>query len=93
MDFTFRPTVLKNVPKDSPAFQEEIFGPVATIVSYKTEDEALAIANSTGYGLSSAVFGELNHARAVGARIDAGMVHVNDQTVMEDARAPFAGVD
>ena len=87
----FRPTVLKNVPKGSPAFKEEIFGPVATIVSYKTEDEALAIANSTGYGLSSAVFGELNHAKSVGTRIDAGMVHVNDQTVMEDARAPFGG--
>ena len=87
----FRPTVLKNVTEDSPAFKEEIFGPVAAIVSYKTEDEALAIANGTGFGLSSAVFGELNHAKAVGARIDAGMVHVNDQTVMEDARAPFGG--
>jgi benzaldehyde dehydrogenase (NAD) len=87
----YRPTVLKNVPKDSPAFKEEIFGPVATIIPFKTEEEALAIANGTGFGLSSAVFGELNHAKAVGARIDAGMVHINDQTVMEDARVPFGG--
>lgn len=89
----YRPTVLKNVPKDSPAFKEEVFGPVAAIIPFKTEEEALAIANGTGFGLSSAVFGELNHAKAVGARIDAGMVHINDQTVLADARAPFGGTN
>lgn len=87
----YRPTVLKNVPKDSPAFKEEIFGPVATIVSFRTEEEALAMANGTGFGLTAAVFGELSHAKHVGAQIDAGMIHINDQTVMEDARVPFGG--
>jgi benzaldehyde dehydrogenase (NAD) len=86
-----RPTVLTNVPKDSPAFREEIFGPVAVIVPYDTLDEAIAIANGTGFGLSAAVFGPVEEARAVAARIDSGMVHINDQTVMEDARVPFGG--
>ena len=77
--------MLKNVPKESPAFKEDAIAP------FKTEEEAVEMANGTGYGLSAAVFGELNHARQVAARIDAGMVHVNDQTVMEDARVPFGG--
>ena len=87
----YRPTVLKNVPKESPAFKEEIFGPVVAIVPFKTKEEAVKMANGTGYGLSAAVFGELNQASQIAARIDAGMVHVNDQTVMGDARAPFGG--
>ena len=90
-DLFYRPTVLNNVPKDSPAFKEEIFGPVVAIIPWKTEEEALEMANGTGYGLTAAVFGELEHARQVASRIDAGMVHVNDQTVMEDARIPFGG--
>jgi benzaldehyde dehydrogenase (NAD) len=87
----YQPTVLKNVPANSPAFKEEIFGPVAVVIPYKTEDEALAIANGTGFGLSAAIFGELEHARNVAAKVDSGMVHINDQTVMEDARVPFGG--
>ena len=90
-DLFYRPTVLNNVPKDSPAFKEEIFGPVVAIIPWKTEEEALEIANGTGYSLTTTVFGELEHARHVASRIDAGMVHVNDQTVMEDARIPFGG--
>ena len=87
----YRPTVLGNVGKGSRAFSEEIFGPVAVIVTYKDEEEAIRLANGTGYGLSCAVFGELDHARKVAARIESGMVHINDQTVQEDARAPFGG--
>lgn len=88
----YRPTVLKNVPKTARAFLEEVFGPVAVIVTYTDEDEGIRLANGTGYGLSSAVFGELDHARTVAARIESGMVHINDQTVHEDARAPFGGM-
>jgi len=87
----YRPTVLKNVPTGSAAFKEEIFGPVAVVIPYKTEEEALRMANGTGFGLSAAVFGELEHAKRIASCIDAGMVHINDQTVMEDARVPFGG--
>jgi benzaldehyde dehydrogenase (NAD) len=87
----YRPTVLKNVPRTSRAFKEEIFGPVAVIVPYKDEEDAIRVANGTGFGLSAAVFGEYEHAKNVSERIKAGMVHVNDQTVLGDARAPFGG--
>jgi benzaldehyde dehydrogenase (NAD) len=86
-----RPTVLKNVPRKPPAFREEIFGPVAVIVAYRSEEEALEIANGTGFGLTAAVYGPEEAARGVAARIVSGMVHINDQTVMEDARVPFGG--
>lgn len=86
-----RPTVLKNVPRESPAFREEIFGPVAVIVAYRSEEEALELANGTGFGLTAAVYGPEETARGIAARIVSGMVHINDQTVMEDARVPFGG--
>jgi benzaldehyde dehydrogenase (NAD) len=88
----YRPTVLKNVPRTSRAFKEEIFAPVAVIVPYKDEEDAIRVANETGFGLAAAVFGEFEHAKKVSARIKAGMVHVNDMTVLEDARAPFGGI-
>jgi benzaldehyde dehydrogenase (NAD) len=86
-----RPTVLKNVPRQSPAFQEEIFGPVAVIASYRREEEAVELANGTGFGLSAAVYGPQAEARVIAGRLSSGMVHINDQTVMEDARVPFGG--
>ena len=74
------------------AFKEEIFGPVAAITTFKTDDEAVELANATEYGLSAAVqSGSQERADAVAARLDAGMVHVNDQTVNEEPPAPFGG--
>jgi benzaldehyde dehydrogenase (NAD) len=88
----YYPTVLNRVPRTARAFKEEVFGPVAVIVPYKDEEDGIAIANGTGFGLSAAVFGELEHAKQVSTRIKSGMVHVNDHTVLDDARAPFGGV-
>lgn len=88
----YRPTVLTNISDSARLFREEAFGPVAAIVSFRDEDEAIRIANGSGYGLSAGIFGEIAHARAVGARLESGMVHVNNQPVLEDARAPFGGV-
>jgi acyl-CoA reductase-like NAD-dependent aldehyde dehydrogenase len=59
----YRPTVLKNVPRTSRAFKEEIFAPVAVIVPYKDEEDAIRVANETGFGLAAAVFGELSMPR------------------------------
>jgi benzaldehyde dehydrogenase (NAD) len=87
----YRPTVLKNVPQNTRAFKEELFGPVAVIVPFEVESEAIRLANGTGYGLSAAVFGELEHARQVGAQIESGMVHLNDMTIMGDPMVPFGG--
>jgi benzaldehyde dehydrogenase (NAD) len=88
----YRPTVLKNVPQNARAFKEEIFGPVAVIVSFKDESEAIRLANGTGYGLTASVFGELQRARKVGEQIETGMLHINDATLIGDAKAPFGGV-
>jgi benzaldehyde dehydrogenase (NAD) len=89
----YRPTVLTNVTPGMPAFDEEIFGPVAPITTFATDDEAVALANQTDYGLSASVHSaSLERARAVARRLRTGMVHINDQTVNDDARAPFGGI-
>jgi benzaldehyde dehydrogenase (NAD) len=88
----FPPTVLRDVRPEMAAFKEEIFGPVAAVTTFKTDDEAVELANATEYGLSAAVqSGSRERADAVAARLDAGMVHVNDQTVNEEPPAPFGG--
>jgi benzaldehyde dehydrogenase (NAD) len=89
----FAPTVLGGVTPDMPAFAEEIFGPVAAITTFRDDDEAVALANSTDYGLAAAVqSGSAEHAAAVADRLRAGMVHVNGQTVNEEPPAPFGGL-
>ncbi|MGW5969566.1 aldehyde dehydrogenase family protein [Streptomyces sp. NPDC055186] len=88
----YRPTVLADVPLDSPAFSQEIFGPVAPVVGYETVEEAIEIINSSEYGLSVAVLTS-NPFRAfeLADRIKSGAVHINDQTVDDEAVAPFGG--
>lgn len=73
-----RPTIFANVRNDMTIAREEIFGPVLSILPYSDEEEAIAIANDTIYGLSSYVTaGTLDRAREVARRIRAGMVHIN----------------
>jgi aldehyde dehydrogenase (NAD+) len=69
--------------------QEEIFGPVLSVIPYQTEDQAVEIANSTVYGLAGAVFGEPDHALAVARRLRTGQVDVNGGSF--NPRAPFGG--
>lgn len=88
----YRPTVVTNLGASSRLVKEEVFGPIAPIVTFREDEEALRIANGSGYGLAASVFGELGHARAVAKRVESGMVHVNDQPVKVDTRAPFGGV-
>jgi aldehyde dehydrogenase (NAD+) len=75
--FFVRPTVFTNVRNDMTIAREEIFGPVLSIIPYDTEDEAVAIANDTVYGLSAAVFGSDESALRVARQIQAGQVRVN----------------
>jgi benzaldehyde dehydrogenase (NAD) len=75
-----------------PAFAEEIFGPVAPVIPFRDDDEAVELANATEYGLAAAVqSGDASRAQDVANRLHAGMVHVNDQTVNEEPPAPFGG--
>ncbi len=83
------PTIFSDVRNDMRIAQEEIFGPVLCILTYRTVDEAVAIANDTRYGLNAAVFGPKAEAVAVARRIRAGNVYVNDGP--RDVTAPFGG--
>ncbi|MCE9649068.1 MAG: aldehyde dehydrogenase family protein [Parvibaculum sp.] len=84
-----RPTVFANVSNDMTIAREEIFGPVLSILPYKDEEEAIAIANDTVYGLSGYVQGEPEHARKVASRLRTGNVHLN--LAGPDLNAPFGG--
>ncbi|MEU4397720.1 aldehyde dehydrogenase family protein [Micromonospora orduensis] len=84
-----KPTIFADVDPASAIAQEEIFGPVLTIIPYADEDEAVAIANGTPYGLTSGVFGEPEHALAVARRLRVGQVDVNGGHW--NPLAPFGG--
>lgn len=87
--YFIKPTVFVNVTNSMRIAREEIFGPVLCVITYKTVDEAVAIANDTPYGLNAAVFGERELALSVAKRIKAGNVYVNGGP--RDVTAPFGG--
>ncbi|KRA97912.1 NAD-dependent succinate-semialdehyde dehydrogenase [Devosia sp. Root685] len=90
--YYYPPTVLKNVPADSMLVRDEIFGPVAPLASFKTEEEVIAKANDTEYGLIAYVFtGDMARGLRVSEKIEAGMVGLN-RGLASDPAAPFGGV-
>ena len=89
----YRPTVLADPPKDAAAYCDEVFGPVASVVSYSTDEEAIALASDTEYGLSLGIVSrDVMAALEIAQRIPTGIVHINDQTVNDEANSPFGGV-
>ncbi|HEY5843233.1 MAG TPA: NAD-dependent succinate-semialdehyde dehydrogenase [Mycobacterium sp.] len=85
-------TVLADVPADARILKEEVFGPVAPITGFDTEEEAIAAANDTEYGLASYIYTQsLDRALRVAEAIESGMVGVN-RGVISDAAAPFGGI-
>ena len=89
----FQATLVMDVPADSELANTETFGPVATIEVVNNEDEAVARANDTSYGLSSGIItSDPDRGMAVANRIEAGIVHVNDQPVHDEPQMPFGGV-
>jgi benzaldehyde dehydrogenase (NAD) len=88
----YKPTVLSNVRPGMRAFDEEIFGPVAVVTPFDSDDEAVELANRTEYGLSCAVIGtSLPRATAIGDRLKCGLLHINGQTVADECVNPFGG--
>lgn len=88
--FFVKPTVFSEANNEMTISREEIFGPVLTMIPYKTEEEAIAIANDTDYGLAGYVQGDdIKHARSVAAKIRAGNVHLNGAAPGQDI--PFGG--
>lgn len=88
----YRPTVLADLNPDNPAFAEEIFGPVAPVIKFSTLDEAVELVNANDYGLSVGILGEVGEAMKIADRVNSGKVHINEQTVLDEANAPFGGV-
>jgi succinate-semialdehyde dehydrogenase/glutarate-semialdehyde dehydrogenase len=87
-----QPTILTNIKPDNPAFREEFFGPVAIFFRVKNEDEAVAIANDSDFGLGCSVFTrDVARGKRVASRIDAGMVFVNHPT-WTASDLPFGGI-
>ena len=87
-----QPTILLNVPSRSPAYQEEIFGPVVIINTFDTEEEALHEANDTEFGLAAYFYTQsMRRAERVSRALQAGVVGVNEGAVASEA-APFGGV-
>ena len=88
----YAPTVLTNVPKNSPAYREEFFGPVASIFRVKNMDQAIEIANDSRFGLgASAWTNDPSEAERFINELEAGMVFLN-KMVASDPRVPFGGV-
>src|SRR5215468_9523052 len=90
--FFYEPTVLVNVPKDSPAFREEVFGPVATVLRVRDAEEAIKVANDTTFGLgASAWTNDPAEQELFANSLESGMVFINAM-VASDPRLPFGGV-
>ncbi|ROW12743.1 hypothetical protein VMCG_00666 [Cytospora schulzeri] len=90
--FFINPTMFTNVHPSMKVYREEIFGPCVSLVAFKTEEEAIELANDTQYGLGAALFTrDLTRAHRVAAEIEAGMVWINSSND-SDVRIPFGGV-
>lgn len=88
----YSPTVLGGVTPGMRVFDEEVFGPVASVTSFASDDEAVELANRTEYGLAAAVMSHsTGRAFALGKRLRVGLLHINDQTVLGDPHAPYGG--
>jgi benzaldehyde dehydrogenase (NAD) len=89
----YRPTVLAGVTREMPAYAQEVFGPVVPVISFADVDQAVALAKDNEYGLSLGILtADVSRALAIADRVPSGIVHVNDQTVSDEAVAPFGGV-
>lgn len=87
-----QPTILSNIKPSNPAFREEFFGPVALFFRVKNEDEAVALANDSDFGLGGSVFTkDVARGKRVASRVDTGMMFINHPT-WTTADLPFGGI-
>lgn len=87
------PGILTRIPKNSPAYSEELFGPIASVYIAENQDEAIQIANDTNFGLGSSIWTkDLDKAHYISQNIDAGMVYINEM-VRSMPELPFGGIN
>jgi len=90
--FYLEPTIITDIAEDNPLFQEETFGPVASVYVVENEEEAIQLANATKFGLGSAVFStDIERAQKVARRIESGMVFINSAG-LTSPELPFGGI-
>jgi len=90
--FFYEPTVLVDVPKDSPAFREEVFGPVAAVLRVRGSEEAIELANDSRYGLAASAWtNDRIEQELFASELESGMVFINAMSA-SDPRLPFGGV-
>ena len=88
----YKPTVLSNVKPGMRSYHEEVFGPVANLIVFKTDEEVIQMANDTEYGLSAGIISkDIARAQRIGEEINSGALHINDQTINDDCVNPFGG--
>jgi aldehyde dehydrogenase (NAD+) len=89
----YYPTILSEVTADMKVFNEETFGPVAPVIVVKDADEAVAVANNSSYGLSAGVITrDFEKGLTIAERLETGMVHINDSSILDEPQVPFGGV-
>jgi benzaldehyde dehydrogenase (NAD) len=92
-DLFYSATVLENVSPRMRAFREEIFGPVACVTTFNSDEQAIALASDTEYGLSAGVISSsVERALTIARQIPVGMAHINDQSVDDEPAVPFGGI-
>ncbi|QBI21313.1 aldehyde dehydrogenase family protein [Egibacter rhizosphaerae] len=92
-DLFYQPTVLSDLQPDSPAYRNEVFGPVAPVRSFSDVEQAVAMAADSDHGLSLGIMtGDVMRGVEIADRVPSGIVHINEQTVGDEAVAPFGGV-
>lgn len=87
----FQPTLVTNVKQDDEIIQNEVFGPVLTLQTFENDDEVVAMANGTDYGLGGVCYGSTEHATAVAERVRTGFIWINSFGI-RDLAAPFGGI-
>lgn len=88
----YQPTILSGVKPGTPAFEDEVFGPVLSIATFRDDDEAVELGGNSEYGLSLGIVSRsVTRALAIGNRIPTGLLHINDQTVADEGHVPFGG--
>ncbi|OHE78850.1 MAG: phenylacetaldehyde dehydrogenase [Verrucomicrobia bacterium RIFCSPHIGHO2_12_FULL_41_10] len=89
----YQPTILAGVTREMEIFNKESFGPITSLICVANSEEALAVANDSSYGLSSSLItNDLQKAFDLSLRLEAGMVHINDCTVLDEPNASFGGI-
>jgi aldehyde dehydrogenase (NAD+) len=87
------PTVMRDVKNNYPVAQIETFGPVAPIIAFESDEEAVELANDTPFGLSGSVHSrDLQRAYQVASHVETGMIHINDQGFNDEPHVPYGGV-